>query len=715
MKKPDLENVFKQSEQHAADPAAKKRALAAAMQAFDAAQTGAEENNSPVRQGMWQRLRLIAKHNSNARQDDMKHNPQHWLLGGLAGASLVIFGGFIMLRTPVPFNQPETIEVPITSEEMVLERPLKDEQASATNSEIGSAGQATGQTDAVTPIPQRRDESLIGEAKLAKGKRLADAQIVGIAENESYVEEVGRSSKNTTLSISDKNAPAQRLSHQMMDIPQVASSPPHESVARPPEPSRDRFHNVAINSVKAVAEHPVSTFSVDVDTASYSFVRRSLNSGYAVNPDAVRAEEFINYFDYDYPAPVNRKQPFATHVMVGDSPWKAGNKLLHIGIQGYDVQVRPKSNLVFLLDVSGSMAASDKLPLVKQSIAMLLDQLNADDTVAIVVYAGAAGTVLEPTQVKHKSRILEALNNLQAGGSTAGAQGINLAYQLAEQRFNKEAVNRIVLATDGDFNVGVSDPEALKTLVEKKREKGVFLSILGFGRGNYHDALMQTLAQNGNGVAAYIDTLGEAQKVLVHEANGALFPIAKDVKIQLQFNPATVAEYRLIGYETRHLNREDFSNDKVDAGDIGAGHSVTAIYEITPVGSDNTLLEPSRYAGSEAGDDKSIKSANEKANEYALLRLRYKLPNEDASNLIEKVVPTSDTRFAEGNDKAWQKNTFAFSTAVAGFAQLLRNDKYLGEWSFDDAIALALASRGEDTYGYRSELVQLIRKAKIAR
>jgi Ca-activated chloride channel family protein len=304
----------------------------------------------------------------------------------------------------------------------------------------------------------------------------------------------------------------------------------------------------------------------------------------------------FNYFDYSYTLPASKKVPFEPNVAVVDSPWKTGNKLIHIGIKGYQIPASetPRSNLVFLLDVSGSMSSPDKLPLVQQSMEMLLDKLKPDDTVAIVIYAGAAGKVLDPTPAREKQKILTAIKQLHAGGSTAGAEGIQLAYQLAEANFDKQAVNRIILATDGDFNVGPTGDSDLKTLVERKRDKGIYLSVLGFGSGNYQDAMMQTLAQSGNGIAAYIDTLSEAQKVLVHEATSTLFPIANDVKIQVEFNPAAVAEYRLIGYETRALKREDFSNDKVDAGDIGAGHTVTAIYEITPVG-EVGLLEHSRY------------------------------------------------------------------------------------------------------------------------
>jgi len=464
---------------------------------------------------------------------------------------------------------------------------------------------------------------------------------------------------------------------------------------------RDKFDAADANPVKRVSAEPVSTFSIDVDTASYSFVRRQLNAGFLPQKAAVRLEELVNYFPYDYPLPKDRSQPFSTNVTVLDSPWKAGNKLVHIGIQGYELQeAQPRANIVFLLDVSGSMETPDKLPLVKQSMGLLLESLHAEDSVAIVVYAGAAGTVLEPTPVKDKQKILAALDRLQAGGSTAGAAGIQLAYQLAESQFIANGVNRIVLATDGDFNVGIDDIEELKGFVERKRQSGVFLSVLGFGQGNYQDALMQALAQNGNGVAAYIDTLGEAQKVLVEEASSALFPIAKDVKIQVEFNPAAVSEYRLLGYETRLLAEEDFNNDAVDAGDIGAGHSVTAIYEITPVGSDSAVFSDTRYGEKHP--------SREKSDEYGYLKLRYKLPNEDSSRLISQPIGTQSQSTPEVLREA------RFATAVAGFAQLLQGSKHVGNWHYTDAVKLAQSNRGDDAFGYRAEFIQLIRKAEVA-
>ncbi|MBX2857584.1 MAG: VWA domain-containing protein [Cellvibrionaceae bacterium] len=471
------------------------------------------------------------------------------------------------------------------------------------------------------------------------------------------------------------------------------------------EEGRDQFESLAENDVKLATEHPVSTFSVDVDTASYSFVRSALSRGVLPQKNAVRIEEMVNYFDYDYPLPGSRFQPFKPTVAVVDSPWAKEKKLIHIGIKGYDLaeNTRRKVNIIFLLDVSGSMKAADKLPLVKQSLSMLLNVLKPSDRVGIVVYAGAAGAVLEPTPVSEKQKIIDAMNRLQAGGSTAGGEGIKLAYQLAEANFDKAAVNRIILATDGDFNVGIRNREELKGFIERKREKGIFLSVLGFGRGNYNDHLMQSLAQNGNGMAAYIDTLGEAQKVLVNEATSTLFPIAKDVKLQFEFNPATVVEYRLIGYETRRLQREDFNNDKVDAGDIGAGHTVTAIYEITPRGSSQRLVDDRRY------DSKAPVVGRD--DEYGFLKIRYKLPEADKSQLITHTVGVENQQNKLSTALQREIN---FASAVAGFAQLLKTSKYVGDWSYDKAIELAQSNKGADEFGYRTEFVQLIRKAKVA-
>ena len=460
----------------------------------------------------------------------------------------------------------------------------------------------------------------------------------------------------------------------------------------------ENFANEDPNPLKIAAEEPVSTFSIDVDTASYAVIRSSLMDGFLPPADAVRIEEMINYFPYAYLAPRAGEAPFRPTVTLAPTPWNPDTQLMQIGLQGRlpAIEARPPLNLVFLIDTSGSMDEPNKLPLLVQSLRLLLGQLRPDDDVAIAVYAGSAGQVLGPTPASDRRSILHALDRLASGGSTAGAEGLRLAYQIAAEMAADGEVTRVILATDGDFNVGIADPEALKDFIARKRKSGTYLSVLGFGRGNLDDTTMQALAQNGNGQAAYIDTLIEARKVLVDQLTGALFPIANDVKIQVEFNPATVAEYRLIGYETRALRREDFNNDKIDAGEMGAGHSVTAIYEITPVGSPAVRNDPLRYA---PGTD----SPEGAASEFAHLRLRYKEPGENISQLIE--LPITPGMGAADADTS-------FATAIAGFGQLLRGSVYLGDWSYADAAALAQANTGIDRFGYRHEAVQLMRLAE---
>nr|WP_244642412.1 VWA domain-containing protein [Phyllobacterium sp. 628] len=473
----------------------------------------------------------------------------------------------------------------------------------------------------------------------------------------------------------------------------------------PPQPSRDRVAQFETNPVKRVADDPVSTFSIDVDTASYAMVRRSLKDGALPDPESVRVEEMINYFPYDWKGPDSRETPFNATITVTPTPWNQNTKLMHIGIKGYDVipAEKPRANLVFLLDVSGSMNEPDKLPLLKSAFHMLVSKLDPKDTVSIVTYAGNAGTVLEPTQVKDKAKIFEALSRLEAGGSTAGEAGIKEAYRLAKANFVKDGVNRVMLATDGDFNVGQSSDDELKKLIEDERKSGVFLSVFGFGEGNYNDQMMQILAQNGNGTAAYIDTLAEAEKTLVQEATSTLFPIAKDVKIQVEFNPAAVAEYRLIGYETRALKREDFNNDRIDAGEIGSGHTVTAIYEITPKNSPAVLTDDLRYGKPNA----PVSDAKSDAGEFAFFKIRYKLPNEDVSKLITTPV----TKANEVSDTASASSDVRFSTAVAAFGQKLRGTDAMANYSYADIGKLGIGSRGDDTFGYRSEFLSLVRLA----
>ena len=476
----------------------------------------------------------------------------------------------------------------------------------------------------------------------------------------------------------------------------------------PPQVGRDRFTAISENPFRLAVEEPVSTFSIDVDTASYSFVRASLNRNHLPQKDAVRTEEMINYFPYDYAGPRRAAEPFASNVAVFPSPWSPGRKLVRIGIKGYDVQPasRPRANLVFLIDTSGSMQASNKLPLVRQSLTMLLDQLDERDSIAIVTYAGTAGVALHPTPVSEKARIRAVIEGLGAGGSTAGAAGLREAYALAERNLDPKGVNRVILATDGDFNVGITDRSELKGFVERERAKGVFLSVLGFGMGNYNDALMQDMAQNGNGAAAYIDTIAEARKVLVDEATSTLFPIAKDVKIQVEFNPAKVAEYRLIGYETRLLNRDDFDNDKVDAGEVGAGQTVTALYEIVPVGGPRVIPDR-RYANPAPAS----RATGGRDSEYGFVKIRYKLPKSDVSRLISTPIGRAAeyARFADAPRDA------RFAAGVAAFAELLRGGRYTGSMSYDEVLQIVSAARGEDQFGYRSELIQLIRTARAAR
>lgn len=475
----------------------------------------------------------------------------------------------------------------------------------------------------------------------------------------------------------------------------VTPSPQPDDAMVSPAPSTESFANTAASPLRITAEEPVSTFSIDVDTASYALVRSSLSRGQLPPREAVRIEEMINYFPYDYPTPDAGEAPFRPTVTTFQTPWNANTQLVHIALQGRlpEIAARPPLNLVFLIDTSGSMDDPAKLPLLKQSFRLMLDQLRPQDQVAIVEYAGSAGQVLAPTNASERTTILQALQSLGAGGSTNGQGGLEQAYAVADTMAEAGEVSRIILATDGDFNVGIDNPDALKDFIADRRETGTYLSVLGFGRGNLDDATMQALAQNGNGTAAYIDTLSEAQKVLVDQLSGALFPIAGDVKVQVEFNPAQVAEYRLIGYETRALRREDFNNDAVDAGELGAGHAVTAIYEVTPVGSPAQLSDPLRYAPS---------TVAETSDELGFLKLRYKAPGEDVSQLLETPITENGTPGTEAN----------FAAAIAGFGQLLRGDDHLGDWGYADAITLAAANRGADAFGYRTEAVQLMRLAE---
>ncbi|PKG84215.1 VWA domain-containing protein [Colwellia sp. 75C3] len=485
-------------------------------------------------------------------------------------------------------------------------------------------------------------------------------------------------------------------------VGQVGQMPPAHFINE--ANNNEKYSHQKSNGTLLVAEQPVSTFSIDVDTAAYANVRRLLNQGKLPQHDAVRVEELVNYFSYDYPTPT--KQPFSVYSEVAPSPYNADKYLLHLGIKGKAVPKteRPAANLVFLLDVSGSMNNANKMGLLKNALKMLTNQLNQDDSVAIVVYAGAAGVVLKPTKGDNKPAIIDALSQLSAGGSTNGGAGIEAAYRLAQQSFIKGGINRIMLATDGDFNVGTVNNQALKNLIENKRKSGIDLSVLGFGSGNYNDELMQQLAQTGNGNAYYIDNLHEARKVLVEELSSTLFTIAKDVKIQVEFNPSIVSEYRLIGYETRALKREDFNNDNVDAGEIGAGHTVTAIYEISLVNGKNKANDTLRYQAQNTAHQTTTKNQNE----FAFLRLRYKNPTENSSQLIE--VPLLKSDIIESITAT--SNSYKFSAAVAGFAQLLRGGENLSTMNKKDIIDLAQQGRGEDRHGYRGEFINMVKLAQ---
>ncbi len=468
--------------------------------------------------------------------------------------------------------------------------------------------------------------------------------------------------------------------------------------------SNESYAEINENGFHAPWKNPFSTFSIDVDAASYSNMRRFINRGQLPPKDAVKIEELINYFGYDYESP-NGKHPFAVNHEVSMAPWNPEHQLVHIGLQGERIETDnlPAANLVFLLDVSGSMNAPDKLPLLKKSLKLLVNEMRPEDKVAIVVYAGAAGEVLPSTSGKEKDKVLSALDKLSAGGSTAGGAGIKLAYKIAKQNFIKEGNNRIILATDGDFNVGASSDKAMEDLIKEKRDEGVFLTVLGFGTGNYKDSKMEILADKGNGNHAYIDNILEAKKVLVNEFGGTLFTIAKDVKIQVEFNPATVQAYRLIGYENRKLNDEDFNNDKKDAGELGAGHTVTALYEIIPVGvkSDFKPLDDLKYQKTEP------RKVSGNTTDLMTMKLRYKKPDGDKSILLEQVIKKQSVSLTKSSQN------LKWSAAVAGFGMLLRDSDFKGDLKYQDVIALARSAKGADDQGYRSELIKLMETAEL--
>lgn len=639
------------------DPKRKAETLAGAMAAFDAHQgSGTSTRLNPTRRPLGWILDGV-----RTMTDILTSR------GGLAATTALAALALIVI-SPVGRdlrNPPASLEV--TEAELSPTRP-----------EPGS-----GDLVAASPVAPRDRP---GASSTAQTRRLA----VGEAAEEAF--SVAPSTvPSAVVGALGQNQPAMDGSRTAL---RERISVPLDAPILLPERGTEAFANEPPSALKITADDPVVTFSVDVDTASYSVVRSSLLAGFLPPVGAVRIEEMVNYFPYAYPVPEGPR-PFAPSVALLQTPWNDGTRVLQVAIQGAasSRENRPPLNLVFLIDTSGSMHDPNKLPLLKQSFRLMLGQLRPEDDVSIVTYAGSAGEVLAPTPASERAEILSALDRLEAGGSTAGQAGLVQAYDTAATMAADGEVNRVILATDGDFNIGLSDPAALEAFIARQRDAGTYLSVLGFGRGNLDDATMQALAQNGNGQAAYIDTLSEAQKVLVDQLSGALFPIANDVKIQIEFNPARIAEYRLIGYETRALAQTDFNDDRVDAGDVGAGHQVTALFEVTPVGSDAVLSDPLRYG---------VADASTESDELAFLRLRYKRPGEDQSELIE--MPITDA--ATTNDEA------RFAAVIAGFGSLLRGVDYTGDWGFEEAIALATEVKGDDPYGYRAEAITLMRLAR---
>ncbi|MBY6154876.1 von Willebrand factor type A domain-containing protein [Vannielia litorea] len=687
------------------DPGAKKATLAIAMQAFE----DQREENAALRQGPAAEARPTPESPRHAglMQGVREMFSKLSTKAGLAATTGIVAAGLAAVVIIPQMNEGGAPEVVTVSEGPTdtSAKPKVREQAES------ASEQQVARQEVVAADEARADDGAAGGAA-------ATEAVEALTESEAPME------ADAMADVAAEPVPAPSVAPRTATVARKRSAtagaandgtlgriagtfaPPRtdEGTVARPAPDTEAYPEAESNPVKVASEEPVSTFSIDVDTASYSVVRSSLNAGRMPPPDAVRVEEMVNYFPYAYAAPeADDPAPFKSTVVVSETPWNPDTQLVTVAIRGEMpvVEDRPPLNLVFLVDSSGSMSDANKLPLLKQSLRLMLPELRPEDQVAIVAYAGSSGLVLPPTPAGERAKILAALDNIGAGGSTAGAAGLEQAYAVAEEMTEQGEISRVLLATDGDFNVGLSSPDEMKDFIEEKRDSGTFLSVLGFGRGNLNDALMQSLAQNGNGQAAYIDTLNEARKVLVDQLTGALFPIASDVKIQVEFNPAEVAEYRLIGYETRALKREDFNNDKIDAGEIGAGHSVTAIYEITPVGSPAVLNDPLRYGSADASVAPA--QAEQDSPELAFLRMRWKEPGESESELLEFPI-------TEGMGDATSETRFA--SAIAGFGQLLKGSNYLGDWSYAEAIELANGAKGEDEFGYRAEAVNLMRLAE---
>ncbi|MER8961348.1 VWA domain-containing protein [Mesorhizobium sp. M0074] len=682
----------------APDADAKARALQAALRAYDM-----EEKTLPGAQGSVSGLRLTERAQrlwSEIMQKKLFATPA---IAGLVALPIAGYATIYMLGES-KFGGPEfggdKITETLADKPATVKPPVVAEADKQKKADADSESRDTGEALVAPTSPPKAESTAVGGLTQ---QDVLSRNAPEPAQSGEFALDGGASSAAPAV---DGGARVGRMPGTVAEPKLMAQQPaaaPADQML-PQEENRDRVENFKTNPVHAALEDPVSTFSIDVDTASYSFVRRSLKEGFIPQADTVRVEEMVNYFPYDWKGPDSASTPFNSTVSVMPTPWNEHTRLMHVAIKGFDVKPaeQPRANLVFLIDVSGSMNEQDKLPLLQSAFRLLVNKLRPDDTVSIVTYAGDAGTVLEPTKASEKDKILAAIDNLTSGGSTAGEAGIKEAYRLAQKSFVKDGINRVMLATDGDFNVGQTDDDDLKRLIEKERKTGVFLSVFGFGRDNLNDQMMQTIAQNGNGTAAYIDTLAEAEKVLVEDASSTLFTIAKDVKIQVEFNPNKVSEYRLIGYETRALNREDFNNDRVDAGEIGSGHSVTAIYEITPKGSGGEQIDQLRY-GQASVNNGGVANADE----YAFVKIRYKLPNEDTSKLITTPV-TSANEVASFDQASTDQR---FSVAVAAFGQKLRDEDATAKFGYDKIMEIATAARGADPFGYRSEFLSLVRLA----
>ncbi len=582
--------------------------------------------------------------------------------------------------------------------------------------EVAQAGEASDDKSALLVDPFASEDDAPDDRRAAEPARKAEFEAAdeeevamptsrlpsGAAPTELMKESRGSSVRKKGGVRPGMTSGKKRARRRPMSKDKWDEAPPPPTEAKPKDTTGEEYDHVQENEFIAVADDPRSTFSIDVDTASYSNIRRYLEGGSMPPPEAVRVEEMINYFSYNYESPIGTG-PFSINTEVSGTPWNEDSLLVSIGLQGQRIDMSEVGarNLVFLLDVSGSMNDPDKLPLLKQGLGMLVNNLRNNDRVSIVVYAGASGVVLQPTMGSDKPRIMEALQRLEAGGSTNGGDGIKLAYKMAAKNFEKGGVNRVILATDGDFNVGVTNRTELVELIEDQRKSGVFLSVLGFGTGNMQDSTMEMLADKGNGNYAYIDNKAEARKVLVEEAGGTLVTIAKDVKIQVEFNPSEVESYRLIGYENRKLAHADFNDDTKDAGEIGAGHSVTALYEVTPKGSKTkSTTDKLKY------QDKKELTAAAKSGELLTVKVRYKKPDGNKSKLIS--LPVS------GDDRGIRNTTkdYRFAAAVAQFGMILRHSKYKGSASYDEVLKLAGESLGSDTHGHRKAFIALVKKAK---